>query len=68
MFEHQLDPGGHQMTIAMANAREFRANARFCDELSKAARAGPDCDSWLQMKVRWLARAADEGRAGSYDP
>ena len=60
--------GPFQMSVAEANAREFRANARFCEELGNAARAGPDRDSWVQMNVKWLARAAKDGRMVASTP
>jgi hypothetical protein len=48
------------MTVAEADAREFRANASFCEDLGKAACVGPDRDLWVQMKLLWLVRAANE--------
>ena len=52
--------GPFQMSEAEANAREFRANASFCEGLGRAACVGPDRDLWFQMKVKWLVRAANE--------
>lgn len=37
----------------MRKASEYRAHARECRDLAKRMKAGPQCDSLLQMATDW---------------
>jgi hypothetical protein len=49
----------------MANASEFRDNARVCNDLAAAARGDNERNCWLKMKAAWLKLAEKEESANA---